>query len=87
MATISIAAGNTPDKDLGWIDVTRNGICYKKAISPIMMRAARGVMDAYNDDIKAGRFTGVAQEVVAAWRPTLGRKGGATARAPIMGER
>ena len=74
MATVAVRAGETPDRDLPWMDASRGGVLYKRAISPTMVRAARGVIRAYNDDIKAGKFTGVAREVVDAWKPTLGRK-------------
>ncbi len=86
MATVFLVNRDVPDKELVAMDVTVDGVQYKKAISVPMIRAAKAVMEAYlEDERRTGEPIKVAKEVVDAWKPTLGRRSHSAA-APVMGE-
>ncbi len=86
MATVYLASIGVPDRELVAMDVTREGVQYKKAISVPMVRAARAVMEAYlEDERRTGEPVQIAKEVVDAWKPTLGRRISKAVSAPVMG--
>ena len=75
MATAYLATTGVPDRDLVAMDVTREGVTYRNAITIPMLRAARAVMESYiKDEQRDGKPIKIAREVVDAWKPTLGRR-------------